>query len=324
MPSPESENELGRDVDDAMRMFERSRVGASAALVPIRPSRVLLVLDGSPQDAASIAAASTLREHFNTETLVLDARDRTRLIEGQDLDSVPVDLAPESAAEISGARPVARIDGEPHHAIRQTAETHDVDLIVVPCPFGRDFESIGSDSVGSVIDVMLSHSPAPLLITRRDDMRLAECRRRVAIVIGSECDVGPKAARWAIGLSDESAELTLNLVVEHEAYENMRSMIEAIDEDIELDKAKFGDALTKSHHDLHATLAKTIAETSRRYSLKCQAGEVAPPNPLADDQSMLLVMPLEVDDRFTLGFVQDRIRRSPHPVLVVPGHVQAG
>ena len=57
------------------------------------------------------------------------------------------------------------------------------------------------------------------------------------------------------------------------------------------------------------------------YQLRPIAGELAPPNPMRESSKMMLVIPLEVDDRFEQGFAQDRIRRSPHPVLVVPGHV---
>ena len=55
------------------------------------------------------------------------------------------------------------------------------------------------------------------------------------------------------------------------------------------------------------------------YQLRPQAGESAPPNLQTESRKMLLVLPLEIDDRFGQGFVQDRIRRSPHPVLIVPG-----
>ena len=68
-------------------------------------------------------------------------------------------------------------------------------------------------------------------------------------------------------------------------------------------------------------MAKTASALGMSYQLRPIAGEVAPPNPLSESSKMLLVMPLEVDDRFEQGFVHDRIRRSPHPVLVVPGHV---
>ncbi|MGB1813791.1 MAG: hypothetical protein ACPHJ3_00450 [Rubripirellula sp.] len=68
-------------------------------------------------------------------------------------------------------------------------------------------------------------------------------------------------------------------------------------------------------------MAKTATTLGMNYELHPIAGEVAPPNSLDETKKMLLVLPLEVDDRFGQGFVQDRIRRSPHPVLVVSGHV---
>lgn len=314
MSDTESENDLGRDVDASMRMFQRSQVGESSAVTPIRPSRVLLVLDGSPQDDASVAAASTLRERFNTETLVLDAKETPDQVFRQD-------LAPERAAMVSGARPITRIDGAAYEAILSAVQTHDVDLVILPCPFGRPIEQIGTDSAGTVIDVMLSRLRTAMLVIRRDDMRLADCSSTVAMVVGGECDVETLASRWAFGLASDGAKISLNLVLEKEAFENMKSIFEAINPGTNLDSEAFGDALAKSHADLHGSMAKTAAASGMTYRLMPQAGEVAPPNPLQEDQRMLLVMPLEVDDRFTQGFVQDRIRRSPHPVLVIPGHV---
>ena len=81
--------------------------------------------------------------------------------------------------------------------------------------------------------------------------------------------------------------------------------------------------MTRTHLSLHGAMAKTAKELARTYHLRPQAGEVAPPNPLKNTEKLLMVLPLEVDDRFGQGFVQDRIRRSPHPVLVVPSHVKA-
>ena len=93
-------NELDREVDAAMRMFEKAQVGSAASLTPIKPSRILVVLDGSSQDDNTLASATFLREEFNTETLVLDARDgKTEQDE---------DLAVTRATEVSGARPIQR------------------------------------------------------------------------------------------------------------------------------------------------------------------------------------------------------------------------
>ncbi len=69
-------NDIDRDVDASMRMFEQSKVGESAALSPIKPSRVMAVLDGSPQDETTMQSVAYLRETFNVETVVLDARDK--------------------------------------------------------------------------------------------------------------------------------------------------------------------------------------------------------------------------------------------------------
>ena len=310
-PDPESNSELDRDVDASMRMFEKSQVGEAAVITPIKPSRVMLVLDGSSQDETSVAAANHLRESFNVETIVLDARD------GQHDE----DIAVARAADVAGARPIRREDGDSYDAILAAVNTHSVDLLIIPCPFGRSFENVGTDSAGTVIDVMLSRCPCPLLVIRRDDQRLSDCVARVSMTVGSECDVEMKAAAWAFGLAGAGATVTLNLVIEKEQFENIRSIVEALSPEQSFDAEQFSDALAKTHKALHGAMAKTASAEGLTYHLRPQAGEVAPPNPLNDSSMMLIVIPLEVDDRFGQGFVQDRIRRSPHPVLVVPGHV---
>lgn len=304
-------NEVDRGVDESMRMFEKSKTGDAPALAPIQPSRVMLVLDGSSQDQTAIAAAKYLRDAFNVETLVLDARES-----GAD------DQVQQVMELVSGSRPIERAEGDAYDAILASLDQHAVDLVVVPCPFGRDFDKVGTDSAGTVIDVLLSRCPQPMLVIRRDDQRLDECLHTVSVVVGGECDVESKAAAWAFGLSAEHATVTLNLVVEKEQYENIRSIVEALSDGATLDPESFAQALTKTHQSLHGAMAKTASELGREYHLRPQAGEVAPPNPLQNRDKRLLVLPLEVDDRFGQGFVQDRIRRSPHPVLVIPSHVR--
>lgn len=307
-------NEVDRGVDESMRMFEKSKVGDAPAILPIKPSRVLLVLDGSGQDQTGIAAVGYLRKMFNVETLILDARELA-------LDSGSDDLTTPVVDTVSGSRPIDRGEGEAYEAILAALHTHAVDLIVVPCPFGRDFDKVGTDSAGTVIDVLLSRCPRPMLVMRRDDQLLEQCVHEVSVVVGSECDVETRAAAWAFGLSAEGATVTLNLVVEKEQYENIRSIVEALSDGASLDPETFAQAMTKTHQSIHGAMAKTATELGRTYHLRPQAGEVAPPNPLQNNSKTLLVLPLEVDDRFGQGFVHDRIRRSPHPVLVVPSHV---
>lgn len=313
MGSESESTDLDRDVDASMRMFEKSKVGPAARITPIKPSRVMLVLDGSPQDDTGLDAASYLRSQFNTETLILDARDKAA-----DDDS---DLAVDRATEVSGSRPIKRAEGDSYEAILAALDEHDIDLLIVPCPFGRSFQKVGVDSAGTVIDVLLSRNRKPMLVIRRDDQTLRDCAGQVSMIVGGECDVENRAAAWAFGLAAKAASVTLNLVIEKEQYENIRSIVEALQPKATLEPEQFSDALTKTHQSIHGAMAKTASGLGMTYRLRPLAGEVAPPNPLRASSKMLLVMPLEVDDRFEQGFVQDRIRRSPHPVLVVPGHV---
>ncbi|MCC9599334.1 universal stress protein [Stieleria sp. JC731] len=305
------QDDIGREVDAAMRMFEKSKVGEAAAITPIRPSRVLLVLDGSPQDQTGIESAVYLRTNFNTETLILDGRA-----------AVADDLAIGVVDQITGSRPITNDAAESYEKILAALSSHDVDLAIVPCPFGRDFDKVGTDSAGTVIDVLLSRCPTAMLVTRRSDQSLANCTSHVAVVVGSECDVIQRSAAWAFGLSAEAATVDLNLVVEKEQFENIRSIVEALSEGSTLDTEAFTEALTKTYQSIHQAMAKTASSLGRSYHLRPLAGEVSPPSPLQNKDMLLIVLPLEVDDRYGQGFAHDRIRRSPHPVLVVPGHVK--
>ncbi|MDM4015367.1 universal stress protein [Roseiconus lacunae] len=309
--SESQQDDLGREVDAAMRMFEKSQVGEAAAITPIQPSRVLLVLDGSPQDATAIDSVAYLRERFNTETLVLDGR-----ISGED------DITAAVIDRVTGSRPIKAEGEEPYDKVLAALKSHDVDMVILPCPFGRDLEKVGTDSAGTVIDVLLSRCAVPMLVIRRNDQTLGECVNQVSVVVGSECDVVPRAAAWAFGLSAERGTVGLNLVIEKEQFENIRSIVEALSEETTLDNESFTEALTKAHHAIHQAMAKTATSLSRSYHLRPLAGEISPPNPMQNQDRLLIVLPLEVDDRYGQGFAHDRIRRSPHPVLVIPGHVE--
>lgn len=310
MSADSESTELDRDVDASMRMFERSKVGPAPAIPVVVPSRVMLVLDGSPQDATAVDAAVELRQRFNTETLILDARDKA--------DGDQSDLAVERTAEVSGSRPIKRKEGESYDAILAALQDHAVDLLIVPCPFGRMFEDVGADSAGTVMDVLLSRCSKPILLVRREDQRLGPCAKEIAMIVGDQCAAEIRAAAWSFGLAAESGRVTLNLVIEKQQFDNIRSILEALHPEDSLEPEEFSEALTKTHHSLHSAMAKTASSLGLSYRLRPQAGDVAPPNPLTESTKMLLVMPLEIDNQFEQGFVHNRIRRSPHPILVVP------
>lgn len=305
-------DELDRDVESSMRIFERAQIGPVAAVIPIKPTRVLLVLDGSDQDQTGLDAARHLEEACGCETLVLDARESA--VDARE------NAASKFSAQLTRGQPIKRPDGDAYEAILTAVGEHAPELVIVPCPFGRAFEAVGADSAGTVIDVLLARASVALLVIRRLDQRLADCVGRIALIVAGECDAADRAAGWTFGLASPRATLTLNLVVEKEEFENIRSIIQAVSPGAPFSSETLAEALAKTHQRLHVAMAKTADQTGLTYRLLPQAGEVAPPNPLQSGEQQLLVLPLEVDDRYGQGFVRDRISHSPHPLLVVPSH----
>ncbi len=303
------QSDLDRDVDASMRMFKKAQVGPAAEIAVANPKRVLLVLDGSGQDASGVAAAVHLQKQLGVEVMVLDACPQGD--EAGDREAVLQPLLPDTQSLPYGDAPA-------YDEIMLAVETQAPDLLIVPCPFARDFESVGSDSAGTVIDVLLSRCLVPMLVIRRHDQPLEEATKEIAIVVGSECESEAKAAGWALCLAAAGATLTLSLVIDREQYENIRALMDVITPEKPLELSQLNEAMAESHARLHAGISKAAAHRKLRYRLQPMAYEDAPPSVLSTARPLLVVLPTEPDDRYCHGFVQDRIRRSPHPVLVVP------
>ena len=309
--SIEGTDDLGRQVDQTMRMFERSRVGSSETVTPVVPTRVLLILDGSNQDEASIAAAAHLRQRANTETVILDAS------QASDIDLGDNSLAIAAVDRITGSRSISRGPGEPYEAILAAAAQVDPDMLIVPCPLGRSIDSLGSDSTGTVADVLMARCTQPILFIRQPDHFLEAAAGRVRVLVGAEASLHQRAAAWAFGMIADHGEVTLNLVIDREHFENIRAIIEALHPEDDLDVSRFSEAMTQNHGSLHAAMSRTASGRGLNYRLIPQTAEVAPPHAASGVDPILMVMSLEAGDQFNAGFVRDRLRHSPHPVLVV-------
>ncbi|SRR6056297_2892076 len=306
------QTDLDRDVDTSMRMFKKAQVGPAAEIKAVQPQRCLVVLDGSGQDVSVMAAATELQSRLSMEWLILDAR------EPGTAEKPDADRAPGWEQPLKKTRALERGDRPAYDEILAAIEKEQPDLVIVPCPFGRDFESIGSDSAGTVMDVLISRCRVPMLVIRRQDQPLAEATQEVTIVVGAECKSETRAVGWAICLAAPKAQLTLSLVIDREQYENMRALLDVIAPDKPLELSQLNDAMAESHAHLHAAITKSAASHDLKYRLQPMAYEDAPPSVLDSARPLLVILPLESDDRYVQGFVQDRIRRSPHPVLVVP------
>lgn len=309
-----TEREVDQDVHDSMALFERAQVGEVAPISPRQPHRILLVLDGSTQDDLSIELCRRLKTRFDSALDVLDARE-----------SVSVNELAEEAARSLGATAVAKSDDESYEQILHAAAEMRSDLIVVPSPYGRDLEKIGSDSTGTVIDVLLARSPVPLLVIRQPFQVMGEPFARALIVLVSENKAAADAAAWAAGLVRTGGTAELTLVLEQEVLENVRHLIQEVDPSIQIGAEQLTQALAQSHVRLHRALQKTASAAGFQYRLLVRReSEVSMDNigraegPPTDGAEAFIVLALERGDHLSHGHVQDRIRNTRLPVLVVP------
>jgi hypothetical protein len=302
-----SRSNLDRAVEASMDLFSRARVGTVAPIDPRRPSAVLLALDGTSQDGLGIAIARQFRERFECTVALVDARE-----------AGATDELTGPTAEALGGQVQPKTAGDSFEQILAAVDDSKCELLITPCPYGRDLESVGPDSAGTVTDVLLARSPVPVLVVRQPYEPPAKMFRRVRMVLTAENEVAPLAAGWGAGLIGPGGVFELILVLEREMYENFHALIQSIAPDMEVSADSLSNALAHNYMRLHRGLQKTAAGEGFEYKLKLEVGE-GPATPAAEGERSrtLLVLALERRDPGSQGSVAGRIRQSLNPVLVV-------
>jgi hypothetical protein len=294
-------------LEESMQLFDRARVSVVAPITPRRPARILLALDGSLQDRLSCTIARQYHERFDCGLAVVDAREGTASDE----------LMTATATEL-GATAVPKLPGESFDQILAAVDHAHCDLLIAPSPYGRDLESVGPNSVGTVIDVLLARVPVPLLVVRRPYVPRGKLFGQVRMFLTAENEAAAEAAAWAAGLIADKGRFELVLLIEREMRENIKALLESIAPDADVSADSLSHALAKTHVRLHRSLQKTAAEVGFEYKLKLQIENSGAADLIADPPSgRLVVLALERRDHASQGTVQSRIRQSPHPVLVV-------
>ncbi len=307
-----SQRQVDSDLEKSMAMFRRAEVGELAPLEPIQPKHVLLALDGSEQDPLGVQIAKQLRDRLNCAVTVVDGREAALATNdissefAKTLDAQVIDAASLGADDASYDRILA--------AIKQSG----ADLAIAPSPFGRDLSSVGADSTGTVIDVLLARSPVPVIVVRDEFAADKQILSRVRVILSGENRSAPRAAQWAAGLLSTGGTFELMLLVETEFYDNVREALHALhpEEDIKIQSLET--ALAKIHSRLHAQLQAASDEYNFSYELLVEhEGE---DQPFAEDETAnyLVVLAIEAADHASQSHAHDLIRRSPHPVLIVP------
>jgi hypothetical protein len=300
-----------REVDQAlassMKMFERVQVGDVAPIEPRSIERILLALDGSTQDATATAIAKALAARFSADVSVL----------GVCADAARV--AAEATQKMGSGAIVPAGDQDSFEEILAAIESTKSDLAIAPCPFGRDFERVGPDSAGTVVDVLIARSGVPLLVVREPHAVEAVPFRRAALTLVGENAAAPEAAAWAATLVAPGGHFELVLVLEEEFHENVTRLLESMGPHAEPTSDELSAALQKAHVRLHRALQKTASQAGFDYSLSVQSEDEARAFLHQEFASLsLVVVALERPHHVSEGYASHCVRHSRQPVLVVP------
>ncbi len=303
-----TERELDEQVKQSIEQFERSRIGETSAIEPRSPRRILLVLDGSAQDETSLAIAAGLHNRFQAETFVLDARENV----------AENTLAEDGAARLA-AQAIEKPSGDSYEQILSATNDKACELVIVPSPFGRDLEKVGSDSTGTVIDILLTRSQAPLLVVRRKFAVDEQPFARVQLVLLGENATAREAGAWAAGLVAEGGQLQLAIDLPDELLREVCEMMKSLAPDKNISPEQIAAVMERDSMRTHRALQLAAANAGFEYDLAVHSKDPFHFDTFDEAQpGWLLVLALGRQAPASEGRVHDRIRRSPLPVLVVP------
>ena len=306
-----TQRQVDSDIEKSMDLFERADVGTAPALQRRYPQRVLVALDGSAQDEAVVLMAKQLHERLKCEVGFHAASGEKPSI---------ADASLQTLSEISARRVDVDWDLETNYDhILAAVDTFNPDLLLAPCPFGRDFKSVGEDSTGTVIDVLTARMKIPFVAIRRPDATGRDATSHLRLILTGENPAAEIAAGWAVGMVQPAGRLELLLLVEQSFYENFREMMGALRPGIEVDYEDLENALAQKYARLNASLQHAATAFGFTYELllRYEADEqpITPEDP--QTHPALMVLALERSDHDSQGEIHDFVRRSPHPVLVV-------
>jgi hypothetical protein len=221
-------------------------------------------------------------------------------------------------ADSIGADPAPKAPGESFAQILAAIEQSGCDLLITPCPYGRDLDVVGPDSAGTVIDVLLARSPVPILVVRKPCEPPGGLFRQVNMILASENEAAPATAAWASGLIASQGVFQLVLVLEREMHQNIQALLQSLAPEVDISPDALSHALARNYMRLHRSLQKTAASYGFEYKLTLQLEGDTGSFAVADESPRsLMALALERTDHASEGGVLSRIRQSPNPVLVV-------
>ncbi len=215
-----TEKEIEDDLHKSMALFKRAEVGPLVDLTPIHPGRVLLALDGFPEDAQVEQIGCQLRDRIGCQLAVLDAREH---------DDQKASRHSREVGQRLDCDVLMPVGDSGYERILNAIDQWQAALVILTCPFGRAFDEVGADSTGTIIDVLLARSPVPLLAVRAGFAPDADVFNVIRISVSGENPAAPAAIRWSLGLLAPGGKLTLSLRVPQDFFEKFRDAFESLE-----------------------------------------------------------------------------------------------
>ena len=280
------------EIESSLGMFEAALESADRELPIPKIERIAVALDGSNQEKTARSVADVLMRRTGS--------------------AAPTMIEPPIA---TGAADRAR-------TILDAVRESNADILVVPTPFGEDYEAIGSLSLGAVVDILISKTPVPLLVVRGPVADVeTTLGRPVCLVDPALADQSADALRHALAVAAPNHEIAVVANVDHEAVREMRTLFEGDAEaEDELTDAHIERAVLRRMGDLIAAAQHRVEKNGHDLSFEI---EVRTPTArilerrASDPPRLIVVTARGVSDSLAVQHAREAVRGAIGPVLVV-------
>jgi len=185
-----------RDLKQQMSQFEAARIAAPVHLTPQPVGKVVAVHDGTDQDATVDALANAIARRCAVEVTT---------------------VAPEKADAAVVLAELQRAAGRG-------------DVLVVPSPFGRDYESEGRHSLSTTVDLLLACCDASVCIARAPIEDAERCVSHPLVALQIDRHRKVPATALALALAKNGGELLLLSTVDpHRAVHDEELLARKLD-----------------------------------------------------------------------------------------------
>lgn len=274
------------DLDESMDAFEAASTASHIDLPTLELRHILLAPDGSNQDTA----ARKLTEMLGAQC-------------GADVREMKMDEA--------GEAPFRQI----------LAQCHDTgsELVIVPAPFREDFAELGASSIGTNLDMLLSHRETPLLVVRDPARDIGAVLGESVVPLSFLARNDIRAVGWAFEVLSDQGRIRLLAVADTSRLNRENPMISDSLELKDVDEATLSGLGHPDMAGLVAAVHRHAAERDIGSRLSVRVGSAVEAAAGFTNELECLVVVTCPRDPQAEGYsaVHSLIRQSRNPVLVV-------